>query len=1503
MSCVPSKDLNFDVTLNDSQYLISETEPLDLELYKTKVKRTKNGTNLSKSQQNKEQLVISTLTTSLQSWGLPETILEKYRERGIVNMFNWQVECLANKNVLLKRHNLVYSAPTSAGKTLVAEILALKTLLEKNKKVLIILPFVSVVREKMFYFQDILSSSGIRVEGFMGSHSPPGGFKAVQLAICTIEKANSIINKLLEEKSLSDVGAVVVDEMHLLGDSSRGYLLELLLTKLRYMSLKSEDINMQLIGMSATLSNLDLLSKWLNAELYTTTFRPIPLQEYCLLSNNIFDTQFKLYRNLQTLPDLVEDSDNILQLCLETIKSSCSVLIFCPTKNWCENLAQQISVAFRKLGMSKSSFGTCLREQLNSNAIMEILEQLKRCPVGLDSVLKKTVSFGVAFHHAGLTMDERDIIEGAFRNCVLRVLIATSTLSSGVNLPAQRVIIRTPRFCGKPIDSLTYRQMIGRAGRMGKDTSGESILICQNTDKRVAEELLSAKLHPIESCLEGAGKLKRAILEVIASGVATTPEDITLFTNCTLLAAGLEENMGIDNPIEQSVEFLIQNEFIRLQKEENGDMKYIATSLAKACLSSSLPPEDGLALLEEIEKARQCFVLDSDLHLLYLVTPYSVCNQWSNLDWMLYLEFWEKLTPSMKRVAELVGVQEGFIFNATRGRINTSTSKQFHRLQIHRRFYTALALQDLVNEVPLNNVASKYQCNRGMLQSLQQSAAMFAGMVTKFCSQLGWKNIEILVSQFQDRLQFGIQHELLDLMKLSNLNGQRARALFNSGVENLSDLASLDISKLENILLSSVPFQSEKERDGESDYDVEQKRKVRGIWITGRQGLTAREAAEMLIKDARKYLQLEIGAAVLKWDSNTQSSAAKEHVQFEEKNIPNTSKQNISAKFREALANKMETPSIQPAIAKEHSDINSESKTSKFEQNNIPSTSKQNVSASFCPAVVENPLPSIGCISIKPDTECVSETENFITEERNTNYKSEVTKTAEIDSENDCIIPSTQNNESSYSFRGLNFSIEERESSVNNSNHKKEIVNSKTSEIKSSLFITETDSKNLTVAHENTSETSYSLQSINFTLEEAFSSDNNSIIVSLLDIKKSSPKDVQRSNSKSDSSLESIQFFLEDDVLSNDSMDMKNVSVEKNNILNNKTENEFNENWTTFEIPSFSLNTTSETKRSPLNELKINRLPLSPNQSDSESSLFGESMYLNSKLCNALDETSVKEDFKMEDTSFFNNISKAFETKNLITNNEATDQDLNDVVETSQTEITDCSMASICSIRKRKHPKSRKRTSIDLCNDLFSDQKVPEDSPCKKLKLVTNNIKVTLKPEIDPSAVDLANVDIIDVCGDKILFETFCNEAHSKTKISLAVACDRIKIDVPVIGQHIVAQSSVTTANDNSKYTDEERLVSGVVLSWGENFVYFLNFCNEEHVTNVEKIELLQNILNKHDLVLRIFEYKEQAKLLYNSCKVSINSTHVEDPKIADWILEPEGKEKNLPSMVTNLHD
>ena len=106
----------------------------------------------------------------------------------------------------------------------------------------------------------------------------------------------------------------------------------------------------------------------------------------------------------------------------------------------------------------------------------------------------------------------------------------------------------------------------------------------------------------------------------------------------------------------------------------------------------------------------------------------------------------------------------------------------------------------------ISSVAYKYGVNKGVIQNLQQSASTFAGMVTTFCAKLGWSNLELLLSQFQDRLEFGVQRELCDLVRMSSLNGQRARILYNAGIQTILELAACDPVQVEQAFLRAGPF-------------------------------------------------------------------------------------------------------------------------------------------------------------------------------------------------------------------------------------------------------------------------------------------------------------------------------------------------------------------------------------------------------------------------------------------------------------------------------------------------------------------------------------------------------------------------------------------------------------------------------------------------------------------------------------------------------------------------
>ena len=283
------------------------------------------------------------------------------------------------------------------------------------------------------------------------------------------------------------------------------------------------------------------------------------------------------------------------------------------------------------------------------------------------------------------------------------------------------------------------------------------------------------------------------------------------------------------------------------------------TQLGVAALSSSFPPHQSLLVFAELQRARRNFCLDDDLHLVYLVTPLYCYEVSANMEWMNFMSLIEALPVSSKRISKLVGVDEGFITRAIRGNINMNSPADRSKVDVHKRFYSALVLSDLINEVPLNEVSKKYSVSRGQLQTLQQSAGTFAGMVTVFCNRLGWKSLSMLLCSFQSRLNFGIHQELIELVRISVLNAQRARLLFSAGYHTVVHLANADAGAIEQVLRNRNPFKSKRKSetvaknndDDPRGKDTEEKK----IWVLGAKGaISEKEAASVIISEAKQLV-------------------------------------------------------------------------------------------------------------------------------------------------------------------------------------------------------------------------------------------------------------------------------------------------------------------------------------------------------------------------------------------------------------------------------------------------------------------------------------------------------------------------------------------------------------------------------------------------------------------------------------------------------------------------
>uniref|UniRef100_A0A8C5AWI9 Helicase, POLQ like n=1 Tax=Gadus morhua TaxID=8049 RepID=A0A8C5AWI9_GADMO len=663
---------------------------------------------------------VSTVTTDLGPFfGLPTKVKELiHKLRGINDLYDWQKTCL-NLDCVRERRNLIYSLPTSGGKTLVAEVLILKELLCRKKDCLFILPYISLVQEKVRGLAGFGLELDFMVEEYAGSK---GRFPPVKrrnknsLYIATIEKGHSLVNSLIENDRLDNLGMVVVDELHMLGDGSRGAIIEMTLAKVLYMSKTT-----QIIGMSATLGNIKDIQKFLRAENYTNDFRPVQLSEYVKLSNTIYEVApkeedcFKFSRllNFKYSSSMQQrDPDHIIALVTEVIPAY-SCLVFCPTQKNCENVAGMICKYLKEefLVLKEKEKGVLLRELKASGSGMV-------CPV-----LRKVIPYGLAYHHGGLTGAERRLVEDAYSSGVLCLLACTSTLAAGINLPARRVILRSPYVAADFLKRSQYKQMVGRAGRAGIDTVGESILILQDKDTVL---LVSA---PMETCYsnlthnEGKGVLS-----------------LILYYHCSV-------------------------------------------DLTKCDV-----------LYKDLSKGLESLMLNSHLHLLYLVTPYDMIAQ-CKPDWMAFFRQFSLLSASEQKMSATVGVPESFVARKAAGQ---TVKKSVNMASVHR-LYLALVLYTLLKETNLWSVAERFSLSRGFIQSLLSSSAAFCACVQHFTEEFEefWP-FKSLLAELSKRLSYCVTAELVPLMEVAGVLEYRAKQLFNAGYKTLSHLANADPSTLSN---------------------------------------------------------------------------------------------------------------------------------------------------------------------------------------------------------------------------------------------------------------------------------------------------------------------------------------------------------------------------------------------------------------------------------------------------------------------------------------------------------------------------------------------------------------------------------------------------------------------------------------------------------------------------------------------------------------------------------
>ena len=402
---------------------------------------------------------------SLANFGFPRAVIDTWAG-DIPRLNQLQLDAINEFGVLRGEH-LVASAPTSSGKTMLGELASIKGALDR-RRALFLMPLKALVNDKLRQFQRVYGPFGIRTIEATGETDDITPLLRGQydIALLTYEKFTAIA--LTHPHVIEQVGTIVVDEVQMIADESRGANLEFILTLLRMR--RREGLEPQLIALSAVIGDTNGLERWLGGRLLRRTERPVPLDEGVICSNGEFrhldgDTGQEVVadRYIQPLYDEGKHRDWVIPVVQKLMAEGKQVIVFRETT-------------------SETRYGAAyLAEALGLPAAAEALADLPAGdPSQASGHLRQVLARGVAFHNSHLRSDERRVIEEHFRrrDSSLRVIVATTTLAMGVNTPASAVVIVGLEHPGPtPYSVAEYKNIVGRAGRLGYAERGASYLI------------------------------------------------------------------------------------------------------------------------------------------------------------------------------------------------------------------------------------------------------------------------------------------------------------------------------------------------------------------------------------------------------------------------------------------------------------------------------------------------------------------------------------------------------------------------------------------------------------------------------------------------------------------------------------------------------------------------------------------------------------------------------------------------------------------------------------------------------------------------------------------------------------------------------------------------------------------------------------------------------------------------------------------------------------------
>ncbi len=510
------------------------------------------------------------------SWpGVDQFLVDHLTSWGIKEFTDVQAKALCSG--IASGCSMVVCSPTSSGKTLVGEIAALVAL-RAGVRVIYLVSHKALADQKYLDFigrfgeraPDPIASVGLntgdRAEGDINAH----------LMIATYEKAFGLI---LSGQIDCECALVVADELQILGDPSRGSDIEALCSIFRQREIR------QFVALTATVENPEDIAGWMKCGLVRSSQRDVPLHQEIWFDGRVYRITFGQSdgEELQGSMWQEHDVESVVDQLLKQGRGP--VLVFTESRREAADYAARFGQT-----RPRAREGLALAEQLD----------LFSEPTESSEQLRENAEKKVTFHTADLSPQERQVIEAGFSASRFEVCFATSTLAAGVNFPFRTIVFPKLTFqwgdrAGSLITLSDYRNMSGRAGRLGMHSDGCAVLLpCNKVELAHANKLVLPTNDRLESQMVNLS-LRKSILTLVASGIASDRAGVsTFFQNTLYWYQTLDKNPSklakLSDRSEEAIHWLVANSLL----EESQDTLLI-TPLGKMTALSGLLPSTAVS--------------------------------------------------------------------------------------------------------------------------------------------------------------------------------------------------------------------------------------------------------------------------------------------------------------------------------------------------------------------------------------------------------------------------------------------------------------------------------------------------------------------------------------------------------------------------------------------------------------------------------------------------------------------------------------------------------------------------------------------------------------------------------------------------------------------------------------------------------------------------------------------------------------------------------------------